>query len=318
MTRCDSLPIATDLETRIDKALFNDFAFSSMLGGEEQYQCRLWSRPDQAVSEDGRLIAIPGEDGVVDVWEMVSGEKQATLTTGADDDDNPLTALAFSSDGGRIASGREDGTVLVWELAAGQPMLTFDLGARVNGLAFSPDGAWLAGGDWQEPATPPVPATLRLWDVASGTERAQLTAVAPDGGNDVLAFSPCGRFVAWGGGPRTLGLWELATRRQLFVGEAHREHFSMDVFQVRPGVGGGWFPEVYTNRIALACFSPDGQRLASICLGGEIHISEVPTGRRLSAPAGRVSWEWLRDVVRLPSGRLAIVGKGTAPIDIWA
>jgi hypothetical protein len=63
---------------------------------------------------------------------------------------------------------------------------------RVWSVAFSPDGKTLASaGD-----TGPLAATIRFWDVTTGTERA--TARAREWGFWCLAFSPDGKVLASG------------------------------------------------------------------------------------------------------------------------
>jgi WD40 repeat protein len=69
-------------------------------------------------------------------------------------------------------------------------------------LAFSPDGKLLASGSSDR--------TIKLWDVATGKERATLRGHA--GEVSSVCFSPDGKVLASGGDDRTIKLWDVATR----------------------------------------------------------------------------------------------------------
>jgi WD40 repeat protein len=107
-------------------------------------------------------------------------------------------------------------------------------GGRCKGVAFSPDGRWLAtvggggGGD------------VKLWDVKSGAETAAWEAHLEE--TKAVAFSPDGQTLVTGGGiwngPGGAALWNVADRK------------SLEAFSV---------PEA--GVVGLA-FSPDGRTLA--------------------------------------------------------
>ena len=86
----------------------------------------------------------------------------------------------------------------------------------VRCLAFTPDGRLLASGSSD--------GTVKLWDVATGRERANLRGHA--GWVLAVAFAPDGRTLASAGEDGTIKLWDVASRheRATFAGHADFIH----------------------------------------------------------------------------------------------
>jgi WD40 repeat protein len=90
------------------------------------------------VSPDGAVVAV-ADGGDVVLLDAATLTELRRLAGQAN-----LTTLQFSRDGTRFATGTEDGAVTVWDVATGAAVDQFrGHSGRVEGLAFSPDGATL-------------------------------------------------------------------------------------------------------------------------------------------------------------------------------
>jgi WD40 repeat protein len=65
-----------------------------------------------AMSANGRLLAAARGDGIVQLWDVVTGKERLRLRGSK----SRARAVAFAPDGRRLASGHDDGTILVWDL----------------------------------------------------------------------------------------------------------------------------------------------------------------------------------------------------------
>jgi WD40 repeat protein len=95
-----------------------------------------------AFSADGTLLASAGWDGVVRLFDAVTGAPRASLRT-----EEPLTAVAFHPAGGSLVVGSARGLVTV--LRAADLGFSFEArphADRVSALAFAPDGTLYSGG----------------------------------------------------------------------------------------------------------------------------------------------------------------------------
>ena len=203
-----------------------------------------------AFSPDGSTLASTSENDVILLWDLATGERQATLEGHI----HWIFELAFSPDGKTLASGGGDKAVLLWDIASGQHRATLGkqdlVGGRrddVFGLAFSPDSKTLASSGTYGP--------IQLWDADTAERLSTLRGHTGEVG--ALAFSPDGGTLASGSWDGTILLWDAST-------------FRTDEPQKLPTA----ILKGHTKDITQLTFSPDSETLASGSWDGTILLWE--------------------------------------------
>jgi WD40 repeat protein len=216
--------------------------------------------------------------------------------------------VVFSPDGTRVAMPDWSEAIKVWDAATMRLFASYPV-SNPRAVAFTPDGRQLVcGGNRAAKAgAAPLAGWVSVLEAASGKE--VISFQAHERQLSALALSPDGRLVATGSGwygeeerkshGGELCLWEIATRRKLFMVQA---------------------ADIPVARLA---FSPDGQRLA-VALGQEHHIGpgekilllDVTTGSQALVLAGHAGGTF--DVAFSPDGRqlASSGGQGQAPGEV--
>ncbi|HMF10826.1 MAG TPA: sigma-70 family RNA polymerase sigma factor, partial [Gemmataceae bacterium] len=128
----------------------------------------------------------------------------------------------------------------------------FRNGNLIAGVAYSPDGKWLASGGYG--------GTVRLHDSATGKEVRTLETQASQ--FPAIVFSPDGKTLATIG-HKLVQLWETATGKELrrFAAEVS-DHYAFEF-------------------VVPAVFSPDGKVLASVAEDHCVRLWDAETGKEL-------------------------------------
>src|SRR5262249_10565408 len=146
----------------------------------------------------------------------------------------------------------------------------------VSGVAFGPDGSWLATVGWDE--------TLRLWSLPAGREVARVTK-AHDEIITSLATNPDGTMLATAGLDNKVRLWDV-TRPVVPVGRAASLAWPWRVLRLRNELTG---PPHGARGIA---FSPDGKTLATGGNDGAVKLWDTKTGHELATLGGHRREVW--------------------------
>jgi WD40 repeat protein len=207
------------------------------------------------------------------IWDARTGQELAIVPSAAG-------TVAYSPDGTRLAvvGYTDEGTVTVRDARTGLGRLTLK-GATggVSSLAFSPDGARLAGGS--------PDGTVKIWDARTVHDALDLN-VQNNLPVPCVAFSPDGQRLATAE-DHTVKVWNARTGQELLK-----------------------FPGYRTS----LAFSPDGTRLAGA--GGELTIWDAHTGQELLSIPGRF-WRvaYTPDGARLVG--LSFPANGLHAVTVW-
>ena len=242
-----------------------------------------------AFSPDGRYIATGDDQGDVGLWDLDSSRNVWWKRLGGE-----VVVVAFSPDGRYVAADGSDSDgayVALLSVDSGTESqrtgvgATSDRATRVNAIAFSPNGNYVAIGvdliwAW-------------IWDL-SGNRR---NGWGTPGVSEVyaVAFSPNGRYLATGDDEGNANLWEVSS-------------WWTDNADGRSMIPGG-------NVYAVA-FSPDGRYLAADGYDGSntnITIWEVIRERKVQElDAGNVF-----ELAFRPDGRYLVAGDEDGIITFW-
>lgn len=146
------------------------------------------------------------DDGSVYVWSTGPGNR--VIASKKDPDGGAVETVAFSPVNSRLLAWSDNkGMVYIWNLASGVStsvrVFAASSGEYINGLAFSRDGARLAGAGHDGGAY--------VWTVATGQPFGGPRYGTNSQGVNGVAFSPDGSLLAAADSNGTIDLWDLAS-----------------------------------------------------------------------------------------------------------
>jgi WD40 repeat protein len=206
-------------------------------------------------SKNGQSIAAIFNDGRQQVWSAASGVSLGSLAFGTPLISASLASpanadfLSLGSDGRLAKTPARDRWTLERTLGGANPESPFV--DRVCAVRFSPDGRTLATGGGESSRS----GDIHLWDADSG----KLLQSWKDKHNDTvlaLDFSPDGAWLASGAADRLGRVTEVATRKPVFLLEAHTHH------------------------VMGVSFRADGRMLATAGADGFVNTWDMSSGER--------------------------------------
>jgi WD40 repeat protein/tRNA A-37 threonylcarbamoyl transferase component Bud32 len=279
-----------------------------------------------AFSPDGRWLAGAGEDGVVRVWVMATGQvvfswqRQQAI----------VRSLAFSPDGKQLVLAGSDGALRRWDFVSGtEPDTLNDDAWGVWSVAYSPDGRWLAAGS--------ADGTVRLWNAVTWKQGPPLR-----GHSDIVRcvrFTRDGRKLASADNGGLIKIWDVLSGRELRTlsggGPLSSVDFSCDRDRLAAAgedtvirlwdIDQGEYValEGHTRPVTGVTFSPDGKHLASCSQDGTARVWDV-FSRKQCLVFGHE--QRVNDIAYSPDGRkLGSATEGcikiwdaTASLESWA
>jgi WD40 repeat protein len=157
-----------------------------------------------AFSPDGLLLAIGRSFEGIKLWQISTRQEICILKRSG-----TVTSLTFSPDGQLLANSNAGNTIKIWQLNSGEELFTLKTHpakfnstkrhtAKVNSVAFSPDGQTLASGSDDK--------TIKIWQLNTGKVICTLKEhLAPI---QSIAFSPDGQTLVSGSWDTTIKVWQ--------------------------------------------------------------------------------------------------------------
>jgi len=267
-----------------------------------------------------RRIAVPREDGTIDLWDVASGKPRVLRGH------EGAVTVAVSRNAERLVSSDKKGTTLVWDLSVAEPSArVLFRGRPLAAINLSHDGRSLVmreGG------------RLAVVDLASGEERASIDPVKSGFTNieiPHLVFSPDGRHVIGQCKKGPSLLWTIADGRLRSFGrdgysvmstefspDSRRLAVSMtDRTVILLDLETGRSETLYGHRdlVFQVAFSPDGETLASSSYDRTVRLWDGHSGRSLRVLRGHSAA--VQGLAFSPDGALLASGAGDGTVRLW-
>lgn len=150
---------------------------------------------DVSISNDGKLILLGGEDGVISAWSADTGDFQYDLSRGAP----PVQSMDLDASDGLLAVGRTDGSVQIWSLEHRRKVLQHqEHQTPVLSVSFDPSSRIVASSGED--------STIVLWDLERRRVSHRLaeqnvdtiyTVEFGDNGDKLVSASRQGQVLVW-------------------------------------------------------------------------------------------------------------------------
>jgi WD40 repeat protein len=278
-------------------------------------------------SADGKTVTTTSEDFSVRTWDAVTGKElgQVKLSDGSN-------THALSPDGRKFAVVEMDGAIHLKDMVTNKQLLKIEVGkGGVCSLAFAPDGKTLA-----VYGTTDKDVVIWLHDTGTGKElrRIQIPTPPPDNAGvpsfsfvavTGIVFTRDGKTLASLISPHTLGLWDVATGRELQRIEAPDKRaivgaaFTADGRSLALDLGQDVLSlvEVCTGKVRRHYGKPPPKPLAGQAAAGGVAVGGVAIGGGF---AGGPVALWTRPAPSIsfsPDAKLLAHGRAGGGVRLW-
>ncbi len=233
-----------------------------------------------AVSPDGRLLAVGGEDGTVMVWDLAGETRAFHLRAHG----FPVRGVYFHPDGHMLATLSAERVIRLWNMTSGETRAVLaDFDRRPLMAAFSPEGDQIAINTENE---------VRIWATADGAP-VRTISTSPLAASRQIAFAP-GGWLLGGGELDAVSVWEVSSGELYAALPGHGQNFDgmalspsgeLLVTVARPGHAFLWNMRdpnqraqltAVADQISLAGWSPDGRVLVLAAADGALYFYGIP------------------------------------------
>ncbi len=295
-----SIAFAADGETFITWGSDKVVRTWGVRAGKELRQLPLKDLTVEDVSPDGRTLAVTAKeaDKAILLLDVATGRQIGRLNHAG-----IVFRAVFSADGKTLAVSTDapetSVKIVLWERDGGKELGTLTSHeAAVFALAFSPDGKYLASGEFLASGESAV--TLRLWDL--GTRKELHKARCSDGTIYQLRFSRDGKALFLCDIENHIRRWDVASwgerptdgPRGAIVSVAYSPDgrliasASEEIVWVWDAVTGEVVRKLedHPDSVSAVAFAADGKSLVATSQGGMLHVWDLASGKELRHPLG--------------------------------
>ncbi|MEM7534912.1 MAG: effector-associated domain EAD1-containing protein [Chloroflexota bacterium] len=273
-----------------------------------------------ALYPDDNTLASVGEDNIIHLWDLATGEQRMTLTGHTDN----VWDVAWGANGERLVTSSQDGSVRVWRVGDKQNIQRIETENLLLDAVWSPDGERLA---WSEISFPNT-ISLRIMNMKSN--QTTLINTAHWGTVTRIAWSPNGQQIVTASADESVHIYDVDSGELVSEFTGHTAEVLDVVWHPEDGQLASasfdgtvrlWDIETGESSVYRAdntlnglTWSPDGKMIAAASTSGAAWLWDIASDEQrlvnqYSGAAASVAWD--------DSSRLLAVGLTDGSVSVW-